>query len=69
MTFWGYIRFSNDGRYMSTGCNKMAVLYDAETGKRICMFSSDGVVETTEARENLGCVDSDVRSVCFSPDS
>ena len=54
---------------MSTGCNKMAVLYDAETGKRICMFSSDGVVETTEALENLGCVDSYVRSVCFSPDS
>jgi WD40 repeat protein len=70
------VRFSTDGRYMSTGCNKMAVLYDAETGNRICMFSSDGasVVENAEdlstlSRPGGGCVDSYVRSVCFSPDS
>ena len=26
------VRFSNDGRYIATGCNKTAVLYDAVTG-------------------------------------
>ncbi len=28
------VRFSNDGRYVATGCNKTAVLYDAATGER-----------------------------------
>ena len=63
------VRFSSDGRFMSTGCNKMAVLYDAETGRRICMFSREGVLETQKELDNLSCGDSYVRSVCFSPDS
>ena len=63
------VRFSNDGRYIATGCNKTAVLYDAVTGKRIAMFSNEGVLESQVALDNLTCGDSYVRSVCFSPDS
>lgn len=63
------VRFSHDGRYIATGCNKTAVLYDAESGKRLCMFSNEGVLETQAALDSLTCGDSYVRSVCFSPDS
>jgi len=63
------VRFSSDGRFIATGCNKTAVLYDAHTGARLCMFSNEGVLETQVALDNLTCGDSYVRSVCFSPDS
>uniref|UniRef100_A0A7S4KSA0 Transcriptional repressor Tup1 N-terminal domain-containing protein n=1 Tax=Guillardia theta TaxID=55529 RepID=A0A7S4KSA0_GUITH len=63
------VRFSNDGRYVATGCNKTAVLYEAETGKRLGMFSNEGVLDSQVALDNLTCGDSYVRSVCFSPDS
>lgn len=63
------VRFSSDGRFIATGCNKTAVLYDAETGARLCMLSNEGVLETQVALDNLTCGDSYVRSVCFSPDS
>jgi WD40 repeat protein len=49
------VRFSNDGRYIATGCNKTAVLYDAVTGKRIAMFSNEGVLESQTALDNLTC--------------
>ena len=49
------VRFSNDGRYIATGCNKTAVLYDAATGKRIAMFSNEGVLESQVALDNLTC--------------
>ena len=49
------VRFSNDGRYIATGCNKTAVLYDAVTGKRIAMFSNEGVLESQVALDNLTC--------------
>jgi len=49
------VRFSNDGRYIATGCNKTAVLYDAVTGNRIAMFSNEGVLETQVALDNLTC--------------
>lgn len=64
------VRFSNNGKYIATGCNKTAVLYDAETGSRLAIFSSNGVVESQATLDLLsGSGDSYVRSVCFSPDS
>jgi len=63
------VRFSNDGRYVATGCNKTAVLYEAETGKRLGLYSNEGILDSQVALDNLTCGDSYVRSVCFSPDS
>ena len=63
------VRFSNDGRYIATGCNKTAVLYDAVTGKRIALFTNDTVLDSQVALDTLTSGDSYVRSVCFSPDS
>ena len=40
------VRFSNNGKYVATGCNKTAVLYDAETGQKLAILSNDGIVET-----------------------
>uniref|UniRef100_A0A7S1HJV2 Transcriptional repressor Tup1 N-terminal domain-containing protein n=4 Tax=Hemiselmis andersenii TaxID=464988 RepID=A0A7S1HJV2_HEMAN len=63
------VRFSNNGRYVATGCHNAAVLYDAETGERLALFANQGVVESQAALEQLELGDSYVRSVCFSPDS
>ena len=43
------------GRYVATGCNKTAVLYEAETGKRLGMFSNEGVLDSQVALDNLTC--------------
>mmetsp|Transcript_29543 Transcript_29543/g.74283 ORF Transcript_29543/g.74283 Transcript_29543/m.74283 type:complete len:510 (+) Transcript_29543:34-1563(+) len=67
------VRFSHNGKFVATGCNKAAVLYDAETGSRLALFSNEGVVESQAALDKLDTGDSYdrtyVRSVCFSPDS
>jgi len=52
---------SNDGKFLATGCNKAAVIYDVETGEKISTFMNDS------SPGSQG--DSYVRSVCFSPDS
>jgi len=53
------VRFSNDGKYLASGCNKSAQIYDVETGEKAYTFSED-----------IG-KDGDlyIRSVCFSPDN
>ena len=63
------VRFSSDGRYIATGCNKTAVLYDAVTGKRMALFQNESVLDSEVAVDSLSSGDSYVRSVCFSPDS
>jgi len=52
------VKFSADGKYLSTGCNKSAQIYDVETGRKVHTFIDE-----------LG-KDGDlyIRSVCFSPD-
>lgn len=53
------VKFSSDGKWMSTGCNKSAQIYDVETGEKVHTFSED------IAKDG----DLYIRSVCFSPDN
>lgn len=53
------VRFSADGKYVATGCNRSAQIYDVNTGQLVCKLQD-------EAAEREG--DLYIRSVCFSPD-
>jgi len=54
------VRFSNDGKYVATGCNRSAQIFDARDGQKVCELLD----------ENVQDKDGDlyIRSVCFSPD-
>lgn len=54
------VRFSQDGRYVATGCNRSAQIFDAHTGKKYCELQDDSVQDKDG--------DLYIRSVCFSPD-
>ncbi|KAJ7119053.1 WD40-repeat-containing domain protein, partial [Mycena epipterygia] len=49
-------QFSGDGKYLATGCDQTAQIYDVQTGQKICVLAH-------EASEALY-----IQSVCFSPD-
>ena len=53
------VRFSHDGRYVATGCNRSAQIFDVQSGQEVCHL-----------RDNTTNQDGDlyIRSVCFSPD-
>ncbi|KAG6908934.1 hypothetical protein DXG01_002713 [Tephrocybe rancida] len=53
------VRFSNDGKFLATGCNRTAQIYDTKTGAKTCVL-------VDEAAGKAG--DLYIRSVCFSPD-
>lgn len=53
------VRFSQDGKFLATGCNRVAHIYDVQTGKLSCRLEDE-----TASREN----DLYIRAVCFSPD-
>ncbi|KAJ7161968.1 chromatin associated protein [Mycena crocata] len=53
------IQFSGDGKYLATGCNRTAQIYDVQTGRKICVLAD-------EASNKTG--DLYIRSVRFSPD-
>lgn len=53
------VRFSHDGKYVATGCNRSAQIFDVVSGHKICILQDDSV-------DNVG--DLYIRSVCFSPD-
>lgn len=59
------VRYSRDGRYLATGSNKVADIYDPSTGQRISRFVDASRGEDEEAAPGN---DSYVRAVCFSPD-
>ncbi|KFH43112.1 Transcriptional repressor rco-like protein [Hapsidospora chrysogenum ATCC 11550] len=56
------VRFSQDGKYVATGCNKSAQIFDVASGEKIC------VLEDHNASDPTGSTDLYIRSVCFSPD-
>lgn len=53
------VRFSSDGKYLATGCNRVAQIFDVASGQLVTSLRDD-----TVAKEG----DLYIRSVCFSPD-
>ncbi|KAJ7185870.1 WD40-repeat-containing domain protein [Mycena filopes] len=53
------VRFSKDGRFLATGCNRTAQVYDARTGTKVCSLIDPSVPKGGDLY---------IRSVCFSPD-
>ena len=54
------VRFSHDGKYVATGCNRSAQIFDVQTGEKICVLEDHAAAD--------GGADLYIRSVCFSPD-
>lgn len=52
-------RFSADGKYLATGCNRAAIIFDVKTGQKVTVLQDD----TASAEGDLY-----IRSVVFSPD-
>ena len=53
------VRFSQDGRYVATGCNRSAQIFEVNTGRQVSLLQD----ETVDKDGDLY-----IRSVCFSPD-
>ncbi|KAI1378267.1 WD40-repeat-containing domain protein [Hypoxylon crocopeplum] len=53
------VRFSHDGKYVATGCNRSAQIYDVATGEKVCVLQDENVDISGDLY---------IRSVCFSPD-
>ncbi len=53
------VRFSHDGKYVATGCNRSAQIFDVVTGQKLFTLQDESV-------DAVG--DLYIRSVCFSPD-
>ena len=53
------VRFSADGKYVATGCNRSAQIFDVHTGRQVCELVDDSVPKEGDLY---------IRSVCFSPD-
>jgi glucose repression regulatory protein TUP1 len=52
------VRFSQDGRFVATGCNRSAQIYDVETGNIVAHLQDSSLPEDGDLY---------IRSVCFSP--
>lgn len=53
------VRFSHDGKYVATGCNRSAQIYDVATGEKVSVLQDESI----DVNGDLY-----IRSVCFSPD-
>ncbi|KAF2963922.1 hypothetical protein GQX73_g9640 [Xylaria multiplex] len=53
------VRFSHDGKYVATGCNRSAQIYDVTSGEKVCVLQDESADVTGDLY---------IRSVCFSPD-
>ncbi|KAG5649838.1 hypothetical protein H0H81_001827 [Sphagnurus paluster] len=53
------VRFSADGKFLATGCNRTAQIYDTKTGLKTCVLVDESAGKAGDLY---------IRSVCFSPD-
>ena len=53
------VRFSLDGRFIATGCNRVAQIFDVQSGQRVQKLEDASVEKDGDLY---------IRSVCFSPD-
>ena len=53
------VRFSQDGRFVATGCNRSAQIFDVQSGKQVCHLQDNSTSQDGDLY---------IRSVCFSPD-
>lgn len=53
------VRFSHDGKFVATGCNRSAQIFDVTTGEKVCILQDESVDVSGDLY---------IRSVCFSPD-
>ncbi|KAH8109008.1 chromatin associated protein [Phellopilus nigrolimitatus] len=53
------VRFSADGKFLATGCNRIAQIFDTKTGAKTCILNDDSASLSGDLY---------IRSVCFSPD-
>jgi len=53
------VRFSNDGRFVATGCNRSAQIFDVESGQQVKHLQDNSLSQDGDLY---------IRSVCFSPD-
>ncbi|KAL8720717.1 MAG: hypothetical protein Q9225_002451 [Loekoesia sp. 1 TL-2023] len=53
------VRFSYDGRYVATGCNRSAQIFDVGSGSQVTKLQDESVDKEGDLY---------IRSVCFSPD-
>ncbi|KAF9010267.1 chromatin associated protein, partial [Cyathus striatus] len=53
------VQFSPDGRYLATGCNRTAQIFDSKTGHKVCVLLDDSAEKSGDLY---------IRSVRFSPD-
>ena len=53
------VRFSRDGRYVATGCNRSAQIFEVSSGNQVTKLQDDSVDKDGDLY---------IRSVCFSPD-
>lgn len=53
------VKFSQDGKFLATGCNRTAQIYDTKTGAKTCVLLDESAARTGDLY---------IRSICFSPD-
>ncbi|KAI5956091.1 TUP1 [Candida margitis] len=63
------VRFSKDGKFIATGCNKTTQVFNVETGELVAKLIDDSSNSETK-EEDTPTTNGDlyIRSVCFSPD-
>ena len=53
------VRFSLDGRFVATGCNRSAQIFDVDTGNMVALLQDSSLPEDGDLY---------IRMICFSPD-
>ncbi len=66
------VRFSSDGEYLATGCNRTAQVFNIKTGAKIWSVTRSRCLDLSKSTYSTlthgQAGDLYIRSVCFSPD-